>query len=140
MVLPLKLTGTLNYSPKLLGDRISSKWWLTIKCDTGLAKYWRHLYHLHTHRCYRLDPPSWREHVTIIRDEEPAELYRARWEKWAGHEIEFEVIPKVEHNNEYYWLPVICEEAMLIRKELGLAEPYYPFHFSIGHVPYPTGV
>ncbi len=129
----LWLSGVLHYSPKLLGDRVSEKWWLTIKCDTGLADYYRHLYHLSTYRCEKIQAPSWREHVTLIRNEEPPIEKQCYWEKHEGKVVEFSVIPEIQTNGEYYWFPAEFGLGHKIREELGLGEPFYPFHFSIGH-------
>lgn len=129
----IQLTGELVYSPKLLGDRISSKWWLTVKSDTGLAKYWRHLYHLNANRCYKLQRPSWGEHITIVRNEEPPN--KKFWEKYAGINIPFYLTPEIYSNGEYFWMPATCAFGNMIRKELGLGKPFYDFHFSIGHIP-----
>lgn len=128
-----KLQGIWEYSPKLLGDRVSEKWYLIIKSDTGVAKYYRHLYHLYYHRCRVIQAPAWREHVTIVRDEEPPN--KTVWEKYHGQSVDFYVYPESRTNGEYFWLPVECPQANQIRLELGLPEnPMYNFHMSFGHV------
>lgn len=125
------MIGVLRYSPKLIGAS-SSKWWLVIDCDPALGKYYRHLFYLMTNRCYKLQRPAWESHITVIRDEEPPN--KSNWERYASQEIEFEIIPEVETNGEYYWFPVECVKALDIRVELGLnREPIHPLHISIGH-------
>ena len=124
--------GTLRYSPKLLGDKSSSKWWLVIDCDPEFGKYYRHLFYLMSNRCYKLQRPAWECHITVIRDEEPPN--KQFWEKYNGQEVEFAVIPKLGTNGDYYWFPVECNMALDLRVELGLdRNPAIPLHVSIGH-------
>lgn len=78
--------------------------------------------------------PAWKEHITVIRDEEPLNDKKIFWERYNGYSIEFffRIVP--ETNGEYWWLPVECEQLLDIREELGLSRnPYYPLHLSIGH-------
>lgn len=123
-------TGIVRYSPKLLGAS-SSKWWVVIDADPELGKYYRHLYYLQTNRCYKLQRPAWESHITVVRDEEPSN--KNLWEKYQNLEIEFKVIPKIESNGDYFWFPVECNFALDIREELGLGDPKFPLHISIGH-------
>ena len=128
----MKSVGILRYSPKLLGDRASEKWWLVLDCDESLGAYYRHLYWLAHFRTERLVRPAWREHVTVIRNEEP--VNRGVWERHTGKAIEFEYNPMPQTNGDYWWLEVVCVELFTIREELGLArEPEIPFHVSFGH-------
>jgi hypothetical protein len=120
----------MRYSPKLLGAS-SSKWWVVIDCDPNLGKYYRHLFYLMTNRCYKLQRPAWESHITVVRDEEPPN--KIAWEKYNGKEIEFNIIPEVGTNGEYYWFPIECNFALDMRTELGLGLPEIPLHVSIGH-------
>ena len=124
-------TGTLRYSPKLLGTP-SSKWWLVIDCDPEFGKYYRNLYYLSTHKCHKLQRPAWESHITVIRDEEPTN--KPLWEKYNGITLEFNVITQINTNGYYYWFTVECDKALDIREELGLPrQPAIPLHVSIGH-------
>lgn len=125
------MTGTLRYSPKLLGASLS-KFWLVIDCEPEIGKYYRHLFHLMTYRCYKLQRPAWESHITVVRDEEP--LNKQYWKKYDGQSIDFSISPEVGTNGDYFWFPVECEFAFNIREELGLIKmPEFPFHISIGH-------
>lgn len=124
--------GVLRYSPKLLGTKSSSKWWLVLDCDPELGKYYRNLFHLTTYRCYKLQRPAWECHITVIRDEEPSN--KELWEKYNGKEVEFEIVSEAENNGDYHWFSVKCDQLLDIREELGLVrEPAIPLHVSIGH-------
>jgi hypothetical protein len=121
--------GTIRYSPKLLGAS-SSKWWVVIDCDPELGRYYRHLFHLDSYRCNKLQRPAWECHITVVRDEEPPN--KLLWEKYDGLEVDFEIVGCVETNGDYYWFPIKCQQALDLRIELGLGEPLYPLHVSIG--------
>jgi len=126
----IQTTGTIHYSPKLLGA--GSKWWIVAWCDIGIVKYYRHLHHISTHRCWKLEKPAWESHITIVRDEEPPQK-----ELWGVHEgAEFELFysPNAETNGDYWWLPVRSESLLQLREKLGLSRnPLYDLHLSFGH-------
>lgn len=79
--------GTLRYSPKLLGDKSSKRWWLVVDCDPNIGAYYRDLYALHHYKCRVLNRPAWREHITVVRDEVPP--HKHLWEKYDGEIIIF---------------------------------------------------
>ena len=125
--------GTLRYSPKLLGNR-NDKWWLILDADQELGRYYRSLLSTYRYKTFSLTRPSWDQHITIIRDEEPADEYKSHWEKYNGQKIEFQYENKLYHNLAYYWLNVKSQKLYDIRVELGLPkEPEYPFHVTIGN-------
>lgn len=128
--------GILKYSPKLLDKGyVSENWWaiLDLDPDDQIGKYFRHLYWLATYKTSKIIRPVWKEHVTIVRNEEPPN--KEFWEKWPGQKLPITVILTPETNGYYYWLPVCCEAAYVLRQDLGLTiEPIIPFHLSIGHI------
>lgn len=125
-------TGTLRYSPKLLGDRASEKWWLVVDCDPELGKYYRHLFWLGAYKTAKVFRPAWREHITVIRNEEPPNV--SLWEKYAGHQVQFQYNARPQTNGDYWWLSVECDQLLEIREELGLPrQPKIPLHLSICH-------
>jgi hypothetical protein len=126
------MTGTLRYSPKLLGKKQSSKWWVVLDCDPAIGKYYRHLYKLKYHYCKSLLRPAWKEHITVVRDEEPPKKHL--WEKYAGEEIGFEISHEIHTNGLHFWLPVQSGRLLDIREELGLTRnPSAAFHLTIGN-------
>ena len=127
-----KTTGILIYSPELLGEHISPNWWLILICDNEIGRYYRHLYHLSTHRVDQLQRPAWSSHVSVIRNEEPPN--KELWEKYAQKQVEVQYSTEIKTNGEYFWLKVFCPWFMEVREELGLSsQPLIPFHLSIGH-------
>ena len=124
--------GTLRYSPKLLGHRLSEKWWLVLDCDKAIGTYYRDLYRLFHHRTKELIRPAWDSHITVIRNEEP--INKEVWEKYAGKQVEFEYESSLQTDGNYWWLNVVSEELLAARTELGLPrDPQFPLHLSVGH-------
>lgn len=126
----LQSKGELRYSPQLLGEG-SSKWWLVMDCDPEIGKYYRYLYSLDRFHSAIMVRPAWKEHITVIRNEEPPKP--EAWHKYEGLVVEFGYRPEVLTNGEYYWLAIECPFLTELRQELGLGEPEFPFHLSIGH-------
>ena len=124
--------GVLRYSPKSAGHK-SSKWWVVLDCDPEIGTYYRHLFHIYFHKCQRLMRPAWKEHVTIVRDEEPSN--KALWEAHSGDVLDFTYGAEIGTDGLYCWLSVECPKAVEIRRELGLPEqPQIPFHLTIGNL------
>lgn len=125
------VTGTLRYSPKLLGTP-SPNWWLVVDCDPEIGKYYRHLYYLHTYRTDKLQRPAWEAHVTVIRNEPPSIV--SLWEAHNGQQVQLTVSLPSQTNGYYVWLPVKCDFLLDLRESLGLPrQPAIPLHLSIGH-------
>ena len=136
----MKSIGTLRYSPKLNGslerrDGGSTKWWLVIDVDPDLGRYCREMYRMSRWNCDRLQRPAWEAHISVIRNEEPLDEFKPLWEKYNGQQIEFDYdMTRPDGDETYVWLPVVCEAALDIRVELGLArDPYFPLHLTIGN-------
>lgn len=127
-----KAQGTLHYSPNLLGG--GTKWWLVLWCDKSIVKYYRHLYAMDHYFCTKLNRPAWDSHITIIRDEEPPDEFKSKWLALEGQTVDFWYEHNPHTNGEYWWLPVISEDLLNLREELGLSRnPYYNLHLSFGH-------
>jgi hypothetical protein len=126
--------GKLRYSPKLTGDR-NEKWWLVVDCDRELGRYYRSLFQAGQFHCRKLQAPSWDEHITVLRNEEPPEAHKFLWHKYEGVAVEFSYSGGLETDGLYYWLAVDCPQLLDIREELGLArDPLYPLHLTIGNL------
>ena len=129
----LTSAGTLRYSPALLGGG-QEKWWLVMDCDREIGRYYRSLYEMHWNRCRKIQPSSWAEHVTIIRNEEPPEANKKLWLKYDGLSVDFSYSPNTQSDDLYVWLSVHCPFLLDIREELGLPrDPLYPLHLTVGN-------
>lgn len=131
----VKSVGKLRYSPQLLGaDSVSESWWLVVDCDPDIGAYYRALYRLQHHDCRKLLRPAWREHISVIRNEEPPEDRKYLWKKYDGQQVEFTFRQGVRTEGFYFWLDVDCDEVLNIREELGLPrDPEFPLHLTIGN-------
>jgi len=125
--------GTLRYSPQLTGER-SESWWLILDCSPQIGAYYRHLFKMGHYHCKKLQAPSWAEHITVVRNEEPP--IKAPWKAHETKEIEFTYTTDYfGTDGVYVWLDVECEQLLDIREELGLVRtPIYPLHLTIGNV------
>ena len=124
-------SGTLRYSPKLLGAN-SSKWWIILDCDPDIGEYYRHLYFLQSHKTEKLQRPAWKEHISVAADEEPPN--KEFWEKHVGEVVKFWYDTIILTDGNYCWLTAYSDRLKEIRIELGLKpEPIYPFHLTVGN-------
>ena len=127
-----KSKGILRYSPKLIG--VSEKWWLVLNCDAELGRYYRCLYEFKYRKCCKLQTPGWKEHISVVRNEEPADQHKPLWQKYEGLEVEFKYEPLVRDNEVYFWLEVECDFLLDVRVELGLPRnPEFDLHVTIGN-------
>lgn len=136
----IQASGKLRYSPQLLGSRADSfSWWLVVDCDPEIGKYYRHLYYLANYKCQNLLRPSWAEHISVIRNEEPSEDKKSLWKKYDGQEVVFQYHPEVRGDGLYFWLDVDCDFLLDIRAEIGLSrDPEYPLHLTVGNARSPV--
>lgn len=78
--------------------------------------------------------PAWKEHISVIRNEEPVDQFKPLWEKYANAEVVFRCDTQVNTNGLYYWIKVDCPRLSGIRLELGLTNmPENGFHLTIGN-------
>ena len=126
----MESSGILRYSPKLLGNA-SSKWWIVLDCDPEIGEYYRHLFFLNSHKIEKLQRPAWKEHISVVSNEEP--LDKTQWEKHSGEIVTFQYDPEIKFDAIYCWLTVYSDRLKEIRKELGLTESIIPLHLTIGN-------
>ena len=126
--------GILRYSPKLVGET-SEKWWVVLDCDPAIGEYYRWLYHMESHQTRRLMRPAWKEHITVIRNEEPPDSFKHLWEDRAGQKISFSYEHQIRDDGLFFWIDVQCSELLDFREELGLPRnPEYSLHLTIGNL------
>ena len=106
--------------------------WLIIKVDDSeISRYYRKLHSMYSYGVNILKPPM-HSHITIISKycEKPPEYFE---KKYDGQAVEFSYNLQAGVCETYVWLPVVCEHAQFLRDELGLGQPFYPFHLTIGN-------
>lgn len=114
--------------------RRPDSWWMVLKCDEELVRYYRYLFDRRQYGLppkWPMQPPSWGSHITIVRDEKPTKP--DLWMSCHGKRVTFTYEPVVRGNDEYWWLQVRCEELLDVREALGLNRfPEFSLHLTIG--------
>ncbi len=82
-----------------------------------------------------LQPPIRGAHISFINDS--ARDMNGQWEnvrnRWNGREIDVALSTDVRTDGEFWWLNTVSnEEFMAIRSELGLGDPFFRYHMTIG--------
>lgn len=121
-----KSSGVIRYSE-------NSQSWVVIDCDPDISAYYRKLFELYTYKTLKPARPAWSAHISVLTKEQPQKL--EKWKIRNGQSIEFVYNPtQIRFCPVYIWIPVVCEEALDIRVELGLKrEPYWPLHLTVGN-------
>lgn len=136
-----KTIGTLRYSPQSRGNK-DSKWWVIVDCDPGIGELYRTLFkqaffsgQLGVEWTGKaLVRPAWKEHVSVIRNEEPPEEFKPVWGLDEGREFVLECDPILKGDGLYLCLSVKCDSLLDLREKLGLPrEPFYPLHLSVAN-------
>jgi hypothetical protein len=84
-----------------------------------------------------LNKPLRGPHITFVNDSVREikggdEAWEEVRKKWDGKEIEVTLNLDVRTNIEYWWLRASSESFNLVREELGIGEPYFSYHMTIG--------
>jgi hypothetical protein len=127
--------GTLRYSPKALSKGpVSDNWWVVLDCDPELGRFYRHLYLQAARHTDKLVRPYWKEHITVVRNEEPPADKKPLWGRDEGRVFTFQYSPVIEDNDMFFWLRVHCPELLDLREELGLPRhPAAELHLTVGN-------
>src|SRR5690606_15094338 len=90
----------LRYRPTFSGEP-SDKWWLVIDADPQIGSYYRHLYSAKYHLCRTVQRPAWKEHISVIRNEEPPEDKKSLWELYDGQIVTFHYHYELQISESY---------------------------------------
>jgi len=108
--------GEIYFYPK----KYSNKAWAILNCDQELVEYYTSFF-CKRFGIHKLQKPKHGSHITVIREEEISdEVYDTLWGKNQYKEIEFQYSNEIKTNGEHIWLPVISEELLNLREEMGL--------------------
>lgn len=85
----------------------------------------------------KLNQPLRGTHFTVISDRMDKVMWDEAKKIFNNKEIEFTFNPElIRTNAEHWWLAhVESQDAMNIRTAMGLGDPYFGFHITIGYVP-----
>ena len=119
--------GNLLYYPS---------WWLIMKVDEEICRYYRNLIHFH-YRSLQLNPSRNGAHITVIagKYEKPDEECERFWNRYQDEEVNFKYSPEINTDGEYFWMEVECKRIEEIRIELGLTPKIpQPWHLTVGNI------
>jgi len=80
-------------------------------------------------------------HITFISDRIESEDFLKKYseckEKYNGTTIKFEYSVDVRSDGLHWWLPSSSKDAQSIRDDIGLGNPHFGFHITIGNASQP---
>lgn len=109
-------TGTLRYF--ITGN---GRYRLTIELDTDFGDYYRNF--IPKWKVAR--SPKYKPHITLVRTGKEYPTNLEMWGKHEGESIEFQYTPYIYEDETYFWMSAWSDQAVEIRKALGLP----PFRF-----------
>lgn len=134
-----KSSGRLIYDPtiELRTNTTTEDWWLILRCDEEIARYYRWLIAREHHVDHLVRPvllkPAWGAHISILRGEKPT--HPEFWKKDHGSMIRFEYSGKMRNNGKHFWLDIESDDIADIRDRLGLGRKpkFSNFHLTVGN-------
>lgn len=140
----IKSTGKIIYNPNRDGLKKKANNWVIVLVDPKISEYYR--YFVNKNLSYykitkeKICQPSWGTHISIVRGDNDLrwgdkKLIEQNWLKLNHKQIEFEydIIPKLTDNKEFFYLDVMFKEFYEIRDSLGLKTTFEP-HMTIGRI------
>ena len=134
---PVSVTGTIRFDPENMTKKHDkhASWkrvaMLMINCDISDYYAW----FIKKRFNISLPSPQRGAHITFINDR--MSDMNGRWEevknKWNGKQLSVDINTDIRTDSEYWWLNLLPNDTLtLIRSELGLGDPFYKFHLTIG--------
>lgn len=137
--------GWVQYDPPRGPMKNRTKWWCVLNVDREITRYYRwwlqKMYNPFKIEDWKIHPPSWDAHISIIRGERPPDDKIHLWKKYQGRKIEFgypepdkfyAVPPRVgEKPGLFFLLDVESEELLDIRREFGFKSDW-KLHLTFG--------
>jgi hypothetical protein len=108
---------------------------IRIIANIDLIRYYHRLVDWHFYRCQKFQLPAHGAHVTIVNPK----IHKVNWakaRKYIGKVVEFDVYPEDAHISAVnVWLPVRCNFADEIKKELGVDDGrnYWGLHATVAN-------
>jgi len=124
-----KATAILRFDPKHSHSKFRS-WWACADVPWSVGNYYR--YWVKRELGIHLNTPCWKEHVSVVRGEEPKKPWN--WKKREGQKVTIFYSHEIKMNDTYAWLSVESKELEEIRVELGLSPtPKVAYHLTFGN-------
>lgn len=120
-------TAVLEYDPRY-GNKFNP-WWLISNIDGDISAYYR--WFVTKELGIKLLKPAFGNHISIITGEKPP---LDGWGYLNGTPINFHYTSEIFTNGEFWWLNVKSDDAINIRKKLGLPKKEIGLHLTIGRI------
>jgi hypothetical protein len=113
-----------------------------LDADPEIGRYYRHLSHVFRRSDNKIQRPAWKEHISVVRNEEPPADKKPLWGKHEGEVVVFSYNPiacsrggeSLSGQDLYVWFEVDCSRLLDLREELGLSRrPEFDLHLTIGN-------
>jgi hypothetical protein len=131
----LKTEGIIRYNPKrvnLKKTRPADQYFLTIDFPNSIGEYYR--YWIKKRYGLFINSPAYGCHVTVLDGRHTvSEDYIKHWKKYDNQVIELYYSPEIYQHWKFWCLPVISNDAIMIRRELGFLNDI-PLHVTIGRM------
>ena len=131
----IECTGKLSFFLKDLTtkhkNQSSWKYTAMVLLNDDTSKYYS--WFINKRYNLKLNPPLRGPHFTIINDKMNPDDYKKLATEYDGKEITFTYDTDVRTNGDYWWLKAWSNDAIFIRNLVGLGDPYFGYHITIGY-------
>lgn len=108
--------------------------WVVLDCPSDIVYYYNRVCNWLLFKGRKITTPLHGAHITIVAGKY-ADVDKELWGYRDGEEIEFSYGAIQGDGQNYFWLPVECNEACEIRQSLGLTPyPKFQFHLTVGYL------
>lgn len=131
-----KIKGKIVFDPVNVTKKHTkqSSWKKTVLVKFNCETYDYYSWFLKKRFNLTLNKPLRGTHFTIVNDIVNDDLYNKSKEIFDGKEIEITYDPSFIRSNKkgHWWLKAYSDDAQNIRNVMGLGDPYFGFHITIG--------
>lgn len=140
--------GKIIYDPHRGNMKRRTGWWCIVDVDREISRYYRYWaqkrYNPFGVADWKLHPPAWDAHVSIIRGERPPQDKMDLWKKYHGKKVEIQYpdvdeiyIAGATHHHDatglFFLVDVKCPELLDIRREFGFKSDWN-LHLTFGRM------
>ena len=108
--------------------------WVVIDCPSDIVYYYNRVCNWLLHKDRKITRPLHGAHITVVAGKHQ-DVDKSLWNIQNGEEFEFSYGQIQDNGQNYFWLPVKCEQACELRRSLGLTPyPKFQFHLTVGYL------
>lgn len=133
----VKVSAKIHFEvPHVSKKHVEQSQWKTVVIaliDGEITQYYS--WFLYKRFGFKLVQPLRGGHVTFVSDRtSEVSNFAETKAKWHDKIVEVSLDLDVKTNGKHWWLRAECSAFDEIRAELGLAEPFFKYHVSLGYV------